>query len=78
VSFQSSIDLLAKIMESFQKTLGEHRKAHHNAFAVITCSVFPGTADGGLFHWRWNFNEGLNILASRDCKKKLVEERQPY
>lgn len=57
---------------------GKHRKAHHNAFAVIAHSLFPGTADGGLFHWRWNFNEGLNILVSRDCKKKLVEARQPY
>lgn len=65
-------------MENFQKMTRKHREVHHNAFAIIARSVFPGTADQGLFHWRWNFNEGLNILISRDCTKNLVEARQPH
>lgn len=55
LSFQASSDLLAKIMENFQKTSGEDKKSSSQCFCCH-CSVFPGTSDGGLFHWRWNFN----------------------
>lgn len=51
LSFQTNSDLLAKIMEKFQKTPGRDRKAHHNAFAVIALfsqgQLMEGCSTGG-------------------------------
>lgn len=51
LSFQTSSDLLGKIMENFKKTSGEDRKAHHNAFAVIALfsqgQLMEGCSTGG-------------------------------
>lgn len=51
LSVQTSSDLLAKIVENFQKTPGEDRKAHHNAFAVIALfsqgQLMEGCSTGG-------------------------------
>lgn len=58
--------------------LGDHRKAHHNAFAVIAHSVFLGQLMEGCSTGGWNFNEGLNILVSRDCKKKKMWKQDSH
>lgn len=49
--FQTSSDLLAKIMENFQKTPGVDREVHHNAFAVVALfsqgQLMEGCSTGG-------------------------------
>lgn len=51
LSFQTSSDLLAKIMKNFQKISGEDRKARHNAFALIALfsqgQLMEGCSTGG-------------------------------